>query len=73
MILELREFLSEHVQTCFYTHYYFEHNSKRISDYTDVSELDLAASSTIYMRADIYDERASRQHVARLKDILSNP
>ena len=25
MVLELREFLTEHVYTCFFTHYYFEH------------------------------------------------
>lgn len=25
MVLELREFLTEHVYTCFFTHYYLEH------------------------------------------------
>jgi hypothetical protein len=28
LILELREFLSEHVYTCFFTNYYLEHQGK---------------------------------------------
>jgi hypothetical protein len=28
LILELREFLSEHVYTCFFTNYYLEHDGK---------------------------------------------
>jgi hypothetical protein len=41
LLLELREFLSEHIYTCFFTNYYLEHNGKRLSDYSDLSELDL--------------------------------
>ena len=50
MVLELREFLNEHVYTCFYTHYYFEHSGVRLNDYTELLELDLEKDSTIYMR-----------------------
>jgi hypothetical protein len=54
LILELREFLSEHVYTCFFTNYYLEHQGKKLSDYSDLSELNLNEEGTdnkIYMRA----------------------
>lgn len=41
MVLELREFLSEHVYTCFFTNYYFEHGGERLNDYTELAELNL--------------------------------
>ena len=50
LVLELREFLSEHVYTCFFTHYYFEHDGKRLNDYTELAELNLTEDSKIYMR-----------------------
>ena len=33
LITELREILSDNVNTCFFTNYYFEHEGKRLSDY----------------------------------------
>jgi hypothetical protein len=50
MVLELREFLNEHVFTCFFTHYYFEHAGKKLNDYTELRELDLLADPKIFMR-----------------------
>ena len=50
LVLELREFLSEHVYTCFFTHYYFEHKGERINDYKDLTELDLMSEPRLYMR-----------------------
>lgn len=50
MILELREFLNEHVFTCFFTHYYFEHNGKKLNDYTELIELNLVEDPKLYMR-----------------------
>lgn len=50
MVLELREFLSEHVYTCFFTHYYFEHLGQRLNDYTELSELSLSEEPKIFMR-----------------------
>jgi hypothetical protein len=50
MVLELREFLNEHVYTCFYTHYYFEHGGKRLNDYTELAELNLEEDNKIFMR-----------------------
>ena len=51
MVLELREFLNEHVYTCFYTHYCFEHQGKRLNDYTELAELNLEEDNKIYMKA----------------------
>jgi hypothetical protein len=50
MVLELREFLNEHVYTCFYTHYHFEHAGVKLNDYTELAELDLASDNKIYLR-----------------------
>ena len=50
LILELREFLSEHAYTCFFTNYYLEHNGAKLSDYTDLAELDLETHPRIFMR-----------------------
>ena len=50
LILELREFLSEHAYTCFFTNYYLEHNGTKLSDYCDLAELDLENHPRIFMR-----------------------
>ena len=51
LILELREYLSEYVYTCFFTNYHLEHQGKKLSDYSDLSELALDADPKIYMRS----------------------
>lgn len=73
MVLELREFLAEHVYTCFFTHYYFEHNGERLNDYTELAELDLSVDQKIYMRPDRYDEKAARSHIKKVRDMLNSP
>lgn len=50
LILELREYLAEHVYTCFFTNYYLEHGGEKLNDYNDLSELDLENDPKIYMR-----------------------
>jgi len=55
MVLELREFLNEHVYTCFYTHYHFEHAGVRLNDYTELVELDLASDNKIYLKPGMID------------------
>lgn len=49
-IFELRELLAEHVYTCFFTNFYFEHAGQRLSDYTQLSELDLETNPRIVMK-----------------------
>lgn len=73
LILELREYLSEHVYTCFFTNYYLEHQGNKLSDYSDLSELDLETDNKIYMRAQLYDEKSARQHINRVNDIFTRP
>jgi hypothetical protein len=73
MVLELREFLSEHVYTCFFTNYYFEHAGQRLNDYTELAELNLQEDAKILMKPEKYDEKNARAHIKRVKDILSTP
>lgn len=70
MVLELREFLTEHVYACFFTHYYFEHQGVRLNDYTELSTLNLVEDPHIYMRPEKYDEKNARAHIKRVKEIL---
>ena len=73
MVQDLREFLSEHVHTALYTNFYFEHAGQRLSEYSELGELDLVSNPRIVMKPDKYDERSARQHVKRLVDILEKP
>ena len=73
MVLELREFLSEHVYTCFFTNYYFEHAGQRLNDYTELAELNLQEDAKILMKPEKYDEKNALAHIKRVKDILSTP
>jgi hypothetical protein len=50
MVLELREFLQDHVNTCFFTHYFFQHMGKRLNDYTEINELPLQEDNQIFMK-----------------------
>jgi hypothetical protein len=49
LLIEMREFLSELVFTCFYTNYHFEHQGVKLSDYSEFSEINLKQDSKIYM------------------------
>lgn len=73
LILELREYLSEHVYTCFFTNYYLEHQGKKLNDYNDLSDLDLDTDPKIYMRTQLYDEKSGRQHIKKVIDVLTRP
>ena len=73
MIFELREFLSEHVYTCFFTNFYFEHNGQRLSDYIELSQLDLKTNPRIFMKPERYDDRSARAHIKKLVEILEDP
>lgn len=73
LILELREFLSEHVFTCFFTNYYLEHAGVRLSDYSDLSEMDLETDPIIYMKPQLYSENSARTHIKRVNEILTTP
>ena len=70
MVFELRDYLQEHVYTCFYTNFFFEHMGQRLSEYSELAELDLEANPRIFMMPDKYDEKSGRLQVKRLVDIL---
>ena len=50
MVFELREFLSEHIYTCFFTNFYFEHAGQRLNEYSELMELDLVSNPRIVMK-----------------------
>ena len=70
LLFELREFLSEHIYTCFFTNFFFEHNGQRLNDYTELSQLDLKTNPRIFMKPDKYDDQTARVHIKKLVDIL---
>lgn len=73
MIMEVRDFLSENVYTCFYTNYYLEHNGSKLSDYDDVSQLDLRNDNRLIMRPQHYSDKSARQHISKVNELLTNP
>jgi hypothetical protein len=60
MVFELRDFLAEHVYTCFFTNFYFEHMGQKLSEYIELAELDLEANPRIFMVPEKYDEKSAR-------------
>ncbi len=54
LVFELREFLAEHVYTCFFTNFYFEHAGQRLNEYSELSELDLESNPRIVMKPGKY-------------------
>jgi hypothetical protein len=70
MVYELRDFLSEHIYTCFFTNFCFEHNGSRLNEYQELAELDLSSNPKIFMRPATYDDKTARAHIKRFVDIL---
>lgn len=73
LVIELREFLAEHVYTCFFTNFYFEHAGVRLNDYSELSEIDLIANPRLIMKPERYDEKSARTHIKKFVDILEKP
>lgn len=73
LLLELREFIAEHINTCFFTNYSLEHKGVELNDFTELSSLDLESDQKIYMRPKLYDEKSARHHVRRVTEILTKP
>ena len=40
MVLELREFLTEHVYTCFFTNYQLEYRDRKLNEFSDLGALE---------------------------------
>jgi hypothetical protein len=73
MVFELREFLNEHIYTCFFTNFYFEYNGQPLNEYIELTELDLASNPRIFMRPKAYDDTNARIHIKRLLEVLEKP
>ena len=73
LIVELRELLSEHIYTCFFTNYVLEHNGTKLNEFSELADLNLEQNNMIFMRPEKYNARSSRTHIKRVVDILENP
>jgi hypothetical protein len=65
-VVELREYLSEHIYTFLFTNYSLEHKGEKLSDFQELNSIDLASHPKINMRPCLYDYRAMQAHVGRL-------
>ena len=50
MVYELREFLNDHIFTCFFTNYFFEHAGTKLNEFSELSSIDLRENPKIFMR-----------------------
>ena len=73
LIMELREFLADHINTCFFTNYVLEHQGNKLTEFNCLSDLDLDSDNKIYMMPQLYDEKQARNHIKRVTDILTKP
>lgn len=89
MVLELREFLTEHVYTCFFTNYQLEYRGHKLNEFSDLSALDaidleldgaiketsnqLEDVKTLYMKPQLYTEAAARLQIKRTTELLTTP
>eukprot|EP01125_Pyxidicula_operculata_P015596 TRINITY_DN5317_c0_g1_i1.p1 TRINITY_DN5317_c0_g1~~TRINITY_DN5317_c0_g1_i1.p1 ORF type:complete len:1208 (-),score=310.68 TRINITY_DN5317_c0_g1_i1:16-3639(-) len=72
-IQDVKQFLLESAETCFYTHYHFEHKGQPISDFVDFASVpDVVEGSQLVMVEDEYDETSARIHSKRLREILTH-
>ena len=65
-VMELREFLAEHVYTFLFTNYTLEHQGTPLNDYQELAMIDLMNFPRILMRPCLYDDKAANMHVAKL-------
>lgn len=73
-VLEVREFLSEHVQTVFFTNFEIQVRGQPVSDLEPLESLfSQEEGLTLHMRALKYDEKAARAHVKKITEVLQNP
>ena len=62
LVLELIEYLSEHVFTCFFTNYSLEVGGKVLNEMADLIDVGLTEENNkIYMRTKAYDQNSSRK------------
>lgn len=76
-VLDVRQFLLECVETCEYTCYHLAYNGLILNDYCELADyadfLMTGQMVTLKIVTELYDERAARLHVRRLREILVKP
>ena len=70
---DLRSSIVEQPGTFQYSCFHLEHNSQRINDFTELSEVQgLAAGSEVRLIEDPYTEKEARMHVVRIREIIGS-
>jgi protein TIF31 len=69
--IDLKAYLSDFAALSYYTNYQLETDNRVLQDYIELSEQ--SVSNTVHMVLKPYNDRAFKQHLKRLSDILSHP
>ena len=86
-LLDVRHFLSETLETCYFTHYLLKHDGADVNDFVEINTLatpeqeETARQSkgtkeieiSLQMVEACYEERSVRAHVKKLREILAPP
>ncbi|KAJ1496348.1 clustered mitochondria-domain-containing protein [Baffinella frigidus] len=76
-LMDVRQFLTEASETCFYTHYILRHDGVELNDFVEVSTLVERTPEgpvvNLVMAEGLYEDRTVRMHVRRLREILEPP
>uniref|UniRef100_A0A6T7ST89 Clu domain-containing protein n=1 Tax=Hanusia phi TaxID=3032 RepID=A0A6T7ST89_9CRYP len=86
-LLDVKHFLSETLETCYFTHYLLKHDGADVNDFVEINTLvtpeqeEAAQQSkgtkevevSLQMVEACYEERSVRAHVKKLRDVLAQP
>mmetsp|Transcript_6069 Transcript_6069/g.14642 ORF Transcript_6069/g.14642 Transcript_6069/m.14642 type:complete len:1331 (-) Transcript_6069:353-4345(-) len=75
-LMDIRQFLLETPESCYFTCYSLQHEGKPINDFAELAEypeLKEDRINNLKMIPGFYDESSARTHVRRLREILVNP
>lgn len=75
-LMDIRQFLLETPDSCYFTCYQLQHEGKMINDFAELSEypeLKEGKINQLKMVPGFYDEQSARTHVRRLREIIVNP
>lgn len=71
--IEIKSCLADFAPTCLFTHYHFETSGQPLNDYLELSQQQVENDSVLTMVLDSYNERAIKQHVRKLEEVLVHP
>lgn len=69
--IDLKAYLSDFAPLSHYTNYHFESNKAMLQDYMELSEQPIGESVEMVLKP--YNDRAFKQHIKRVKELLKHP